>query len=664
MCGIVGILKARPGSESPGDLAALHAMRDRMTHRGPDDAGVWHDDRVYLGHRRLSIIDLSPAGHQPMANEDGSVQVVFNGEVYNHAEVRPQLESRGHRYRSHSDTETIIHGYEEWGLDAFHRFNGMWGVAIWDRRDRARPQLHLVRDRVGIKPVYLTRTSRGDWLFASEIKALLVHPDVSVAMDLTALWHYLTFIVAPAPLTLFRGIFKIPAGWRVSIDSNGNARAEEWWDCRPDRSLVLDPAKVSEEDCARELLSVLRKSIQRRMVCDVPFGVLLSGGVDSSMNVALMSELMSRPVTTFSIGYEGHESYNEFQFARRVAERYATDHHEVRIGRRQMQDVLPTLIEVQDEPIADNVCIPLYFLAKLVRESGTTVVQVGEGADENWLGYWWCEHYRKKQLGVYDPALERAGGRGRGFLKKLLGLRSGVVPLLESEEDRDIIRRAEAGEELFWGGAACWWGSRRAQLTPYAEPFRQEVRCPVEGLLPAPLAALDSHGVVRHHLAPLNGRLRSPEVLQKIPYLEHKIRLPEHLLMRVDKCTMAHSIEARVPFLDFEVVELARRVPDEYKLKDGVGKHVLKKAAEPFLDRDIIHRKKQGFGAPMDEWLREGDFADRCRADFDRSVLVRERLVDADCVHRLFAEQRASGGWSFHLWTLLNAVYWHQRWFE
>jgi asparagine synthase (glutamine-hydrolysing) len=669
MCGIAGLLKPRPSDDPGTDRAIVLAMRDRMTHRGPDDAGAWHDERCFLGHRRLSIIDLSPAGRQPMTNEDGDVVIVFNGEIYNHADLRRELEPRGHRYRSSSDTESIVHGYEEWGLGVCDRMNGMFAMAIWDRRDRAAPVMHLVRDRIGIKPLYLSRTGTGEWLFASEIKALLAHPAVSAEVDLTALWHYLTFIVAPAPLTLFRGIFKIPAGWRVRIDASGRATSEQWWDCPPDRALVRDPATFGEEECAQELLAKLRTSIARRMVSDVPFGVLLSGGVDSSLNVALMSELMDRPVTTFSIGYRGHDRYNEFDQARRVAARFGTDHHEVQIDERQMREALPRIIEFQDEPIADNVCIPLYFLAETVKRAGTTVVQVGEGADENWLGYWWCEEYRRQYEDFYAPIRGgrgdgRRGGDGSWWSRMRARALGGVAtaPPARSAADEEAARRAAAGQELFWGGAACWWGRLRDQLTPDPAPFRQEISCPVEGLLPDALRTLDSHAVVRSYLAPLDGRIPEPEILHKIPYMELKLRLPEHLLMRVDKFTMAHAVEARVPFLDHELVDLARRVPPSYKLRDGIGKHVLKRAARGLLERSIVDRRKQGFGAPMEEWFRSGDFREWCVDAFERSPITRERLVDAGYVRDLFRAQTDSGGWSFHLWTIMNVVLWLDLW--
>ena len=658
MCGIVGSF--RPGGIGAREEVIV-AMRDRMAHRGPDGAGFWQSPRrdCALGHRRLSIIELSSAANQPMVNGAGTVALVFNGEIYNHADIRRELEQLG-TYQwttDHSDTEVLLHAYEEWGLACLTRFCGMFAVAIYDARDPAGPVVHLVRDRVGIKPLYFAKTRRGEWVFGSEIRALLAHPDLSAAMDPTAFWHYLTFIVTPAPLTLFKGIFKLPAGHSITIDRAGRATARQWWDCRPDASTTYSTSDLSEDDAVAELTRLLKQSIARRMVSDVPFGVLLSGGVDSSLNVALMSELMDRPVTTFTIGYEGKEDYNEFQYARRIAARYKTDHHETLISQKEAQQFLPLLVRLQDEPIADNVCIPLYFLAQLVKQNHTTVVQVGEGADEHFLGYWWCEHYRQKYESVYVPAR-----RGMQWWQRLLARGRAATPGLGGE-DLEIQRRAEAGQELFWGGAVCWWGDMRTKLTPDASPFRGTIDCPVEGLLPAGHQSLDSHAVVREYLAPLDGRLVEPEVLQKIPYMEMKLRLPEHLLMRVDKLTMAHSIEARVPFLDHDVVEFAMKVPPAYKLQNGVGKSLLKKAAAPYIDEDMLYRRKQGFGAPMEEWFREGDFGARCLAAFERSEIRKQGFLDNDYFVDLLKRQiDGRAGNSFHIWTVMNAVLWHESW--
>ena len=660
MCGIAGSF--HPEGRTC-DESVIVRMRDRMSHRGPDGCGLWasSDHRCRLAHRRLSIIDLSDAAAQPMTNQSGTVVVTFNGEIYNHADLRRQLQALG-KYEwktDHSDTEVLLHAYEEWGLDFVRRLYGMFALGIYDAREPGRPILHLIRDRVGIKPLYFARTGRGEWLFASEIRAIVAHPDITPEMDRTAFWHYLTFIVAPAPLTMFRGVFKLPAGHILSIDRTGRAVARQFWDCAPDRSTTLSTRDISETEAVAELTRLLRQSISRRMVSDVPFGVLLSGGVDSSMNVALMSELMDRPVSTFTIGYEGKEDYNEFQYARRISQRYKTDHHETLINRDEMQDFLPLLVRLQDEPIADNVCIPLYFLAKLVKDSGTTVVQVGEGADENFLGYWWCEHYRQLDEAVYQPARQRQPA-WRRLAAALSRPRASM-----SAEALDVQQRARRGEELFWGGAACWWGPKRARLTPDRTLFEQTVDCPVEGLLPDSHRSLDSHAVVREYVGRLDGRLDEPSLLQKMPYLEMKLRLSEHLLMRVDKLTMAHAVEARVPFLDHDVVDFATRLPPSYKLRDGVCKRILKTAAEPYLEHDMIYRRKQGFGAPMEEWFREGDFGARCLAAFERSALRTEGFIDGDYFTTLLKDQIAGRqSVSFPLWTVMNAVLWHASWVE
>lgn len=660
MCGFVGVFAA--SGQSICDEDALIAMRDKMIHRGPDGGSHWRsrDNRCALAHRRLSIIDLSNSASQPMSNHDGSVVIVFNGEIYNHAELRQALNAiKPYEWKTnHSDTEVLLHAYETWGLDAFNRFYGMFSIAIYDQRDPHHPVLHLVRDRVGIKPLYFSQTPQGEWVFGSEIKALLAHPDLSPQLNRPAFWHYLTFIVTPAPMTLFEGIWKLPAGHGITINSQGEATSWQWWDCQPLKSQLFTEQDLSFEDASEELLRLLRQSIQRRMVSDVPFGVLLSGGVDSGLNVALMSELMDRPVSTFTVGYEGHEKSNEFIHARKVAERYKTIHHETLINDKEAMDFLPELVYLQDEPIADNVCIPLYFLSRLVKQSGTTVVQVGEGADENFLGYWWCEHYRQKYEDVYQQYQQRPLWQ-KWFAK---GLRAAGSSL--TVEDEEIRLRASQGQELFWGGAVCWWGSMRESLTPNKTIFQQTIQCPVKGLLPEDFKILDSHCVVNHYLGPLKNKLAEPAVLAKIPYLEHKLRLPEHLLMRVDKMTMAHSIEARVPFLDHDVVEFAMRLPYRYKLNNKMGKALVKKVAEPFLDHDLLYRPKQGFGAPMESWFAQPAFSQSLFQLLEKSPLIKEGFLNKDYVTGLLKKQTSgNGGYSFHLWTLFNAMMWYERWF-
>ena len=381
MCGICGVWEYG-AAEGRVEVSLVGRMRDTMSHRGPDDAGAALLDggRLGLGHRRLSIVDLSAAGHQPMRGcAPADVWTIFNGEIYNHASLREGLERRGHAYASRTDTETLLHLYEERGADFVRELEGDFGVALWDG---ARRRLLLARDPLGVKPLYYYQRD-GRFIFASEIKAILAHPSVTAEMDEAQLPHYLSFLATPAPHTLFRHVRKLPAGHLLVVDSGGGVEITRYWDALP-------PARVEERGDAEhraEVLRLLRESVAKRMMADVPVGVFLSGGVDSSANVALMAERTSRPVRTFTVGFRDHDEYNELDGARAVARRFGTEHHEVVIGREEMRASLSELVFHQDEPIADPVCVPLYFVAKLARQTGTVVVQSGEGADEIFGGY-------------------------------------------------------------------------------------------------------------------------------------------------------------------------------------------------------------------------------------------------------------------------------------
>ena len=380
MCGICGLLQV--GGGAPVNAELLTRMRDLIAHRGPDDAGsyVAPDGRVGLANRRLSIIDLSAGGHQPLANEDGTVWIAFNGEIYNYRELRPALLARGHVFASQSDTEVIVHLYEEYGADCVQHLRGMFAFAIWDAR---RQELFLARDRLGEKPLYYAHAD-GSFMFASEIKSLLANPALRRKVKPEALYHYLTFLTPPAPDTLFDGVQKLAAGHCAWIARDGSVRVHEYWNM-----FAGGPAPASPGDVLDQLRSTLRESIALRMISDVPFGVLLSGGIDSTTNLALMTELLKQPVRSFSIGYAGAgvEEYNELNFARAAAREFGAEHHEVIIGREDLMRFLPDMIYHQDEPIADPVCVPVHYVCKLARESGTKVVQVGEGADELFGGY-------------------------------------------------------------------------------------------------------------------------------------------------------------------------------------------------------------------------------------------------------------------------------------
>jgi asparagine synthase (glutamine-hydrolysing) len=636
VCGINGIY-ARDGRElEPGLVAEL---RDTMRHRGPDDEGLWQspDGRVVLGHRRLAIVDLSPLGKNPMPNEDGSVQVTFNGEIYNHAALRRELEARGHTFRTdHCDTEVLVHLWEEHGPDMVHRLVGMFAFAIWDANRR---QLFVARDRLGIKPLYFTDDGRR-FAFASEIKALLpLLPRREI--DPVALSHYLTFVAVPPPRTLFAGVSKLAPGTSLLIDDDGPRRPVRYWD--PLEHRVRFDGGI--EDWEAEIRFRLERSIDRRMMSDVPVGVFLSGGVDSSTNVALMSRLIDEPVNTFSIGFHGAEQFNEFTWARRVAEQFGTNHHEVMIDSDALWRFMPDLVYHQDEPIADPVCVPLYFVAKLAKDNGVTVVHVGEGADELFAGY---------------PTYVQAHGMATNQWPRLRSLPRPLRQVLAAagsaalrvKPDREVhveaLRRAaQRDSHLWWGGAVAFYEMGFDRVT--TDVLRRELNG-------------DSPRDVVRQIADDADRFGAADELDRLIYQDLRLRLPELLLMRVDKLTMANSVEARVPFLDHELVELAMSVPVDEKIRGGVGKHVLKRAVSDLLPDDILWRPKQGFGTPVSQWFRgelgaqlERRLADTALNDLGYldPAAVRETLD----LHRSGRAER-----SFQLWNLLNLAEWFDHW--
>src|SRR5436190_12023644 len=441
MCGIVGIF--HHSSVERVDPDRLLLMRDSMTHRGPDDSGIYvsPDLSVGLAHRRLSIIDLSSAARQPMSDDQRRVWITFNGEIYNFAELRLDLERDGIVFHSNSDTEVLIHLDKKYGKAMVQFLSGMFAFAIFDERDRT---LFLVRDRIGVKPLYYFKRA-GCFAFASEIKALLAAGKISRNVNSEALYHYLSFLTTPAPQTLFEGIFKLDAGHLMTVNSAGELRIEQWW-----TPLSTQQIKLKEDDHVANIQALLRDSIRYRMVSDVPFGVFLSGGIDSSTNVALMAEMMDRPVETFSIAFKDQPAYNEFRYARAVAARFKTNHHEIEIGMDDLLDFLPQLIHHQDEPIADPVCIPVYYVAELAKRHGVTVCQVGEGSDELFCGYpHWSymlrlERWRRMYSALPQPLRRLA----LFFAKQLEDPSSGRF---------EYMRRAAAGEPAFWGGAEAFF---------------------------------------------------------------------------------------------------------------------------------------------------------------------------------------------------------------
>jgi asparagine synthase (glutamine-hydrolysing) len=641
MCGICGVWEYA-AARGNVERALVERMRDVMTHRGPDAAGelIFDAGRGAFGFRRLSIIDLSAAGNQPMRGCTDRVWLVFNGEIYNHASIRDDLEKRGHVYSSRTDSETILHLYEERGLDFVNEIEGDFAIALWDANAG---RLVLARDRAGVKPLYFYQGD-GRFLFASEIKAILQHPAVTPQVDETALYHYLTFLTTPAPSTLFEGIQKLPAGHLLTIDRSGEMRLSKYWDALPPASV---DSSISEDEHQQKILDLLRASIKKRMMSDVPFGVFLSGGVDSSANVALMSELMSQPVRTFTVGFNDTDELNELDSARAISQRFGTEHHEVMIGRKEMQDFLPELVFHQDEPIADPVCVPLFYVAKLARETGTIVVQVGEGSDEIFGGYDWFGTYLRIEENFWRYA-ERAPRAARQAVASL------AAPLAQRAFKKpkagELIRRLRDDQALFWGGVGVFDESTKPKV------LSAELR--------ARLAGLATYDVVRGYQETIARSRPNSDFAARMTYLELKLRLPELLLMRVDKITMATSVEARVPFLDHHLIEYAMGLPRELKVKGTTGKYVLKRALESVLPRDLLYSAKRGFGAPVREWFRGKEGEDLIERLMN-SPIRKRNFFDYDYIARLVDEHRRdTRDWSFHLWALLNVSLWYERWIE
>lgn len=580
MCGIVGALSFRHSSWSVTP-AYLLRMRDTMVHRGPDGAGLWiaDDGRVGLGHRRLSIVDLSEAAAQPMSMADGTLWITFNGEIYNHKEIRDELIQLGRtRWKTdHSDTEVILQAFAEWGVDCLHKFRGMFAFALWDSRVR---KLWLVRDRIGIKPLYYS-LHHGRITFASEIKALLKDPDQQRRVHEESLFHYLSFLTAPSPNTLFEGIQKLPGGTYLAIDERGELAQNRYWDVL-DHTLPLDG--WSDQEVAARVLDELRTAVRLHKVGDVPVGVFLSGGIDSSTNATLFSEQETEPIRTFTVGYDReYETYgNETDQARWMAERIGARHTDRQLKLNDLIDFLPSMIRFQDEPIADPVCVPVYYVSKLARDAGVTVCQVGEGADELFWGYpSWRTALR----------LERWNQWPIPRLVKRLGLAGMRGVGLGSSMNYERLRRGSEGLPVFWGGAEAFTECEKQRL------LSPRLRKQMNGL-----TSWEALRPIRERFL---ARAWEPSPLQWMTYLDLNLRLPELLLMRVDKMAMGASLEGRVPFLDHKFVELAMSIPESVKTRGDVLKAVLKNAVKGLIPDEVIKRPKQGFGVPMQEWWRD-----------------------------------------------------------
>jgi asparagine synthase (glutamine-hydrolysing) len=630
MCGICGIA-APKNSARRIDEALLLRMRDSLTHRGPDEAGVFIDGRVGLGHRRLSIVDLS-GGKQPMTNEDGSVHIVFNGEIYNHGELRPGLQERGHRYATQSDTETIIHLYEERGARCVEELRGMFTFAIWDA---GKERLLLARDRLGIKPLYYYLSDAGVLYFASEIKALLEARAVGPELNYNALADYAANRYTSGEETLFCGVKRLMPGHTLVWD-DGRVTIERYWDV----SFQKPEETLSDGQYVEQFLDLFHEAVRLRLMADVPLGMFLSGGIDSSAIVAVMSRMVREPIKTFSVAFAEREA-NELEYARSVAEAFGTEHHEIVISPQQFFDALPTLVYQEDEPIAHPSSLPLYFVSKLASEH-VKVVLTGEGSDELFAGY---GKYRSTMMNL---ALGRLYQRAAPA-----GLRQAVCRSIEGMPDasrlKNKLRRtflclSPELEEIYFDNFSVF--SRRMQPALFTDETRERI------------GQAQPYKTSMDHL----NHSDAEALLDKLLAADLKTYLHE-LLMKQDQMSMAASIESRVPFLDHKLVEFAARLPVRMKLRGWTTKYILRQAFRDQLPKAILSRRKMGFPVPVGAWLR-GSF----RHLVDDYVLSERTLArgifNRDYVRNLAARHIAGENHEERLWALINFEIWQRRFFD
>ncbi len=627
MCGICGIFNFN--NKEPIDKELIQRMTSVLKHRGPDDEGMYLSKvqspkskvNIGLGVRRLSIIDLE-TGHQPIHNEDESIWTVLNGEIYNFKNLREDLEKKGHRFYTKSDTEVIVHLYEDYGTDCVGYLRGMFAFAIWDDRKK---ELFLVRDRMGQKPLVYTLFNNS-LIFASEIKSILINPEVEKEVNLEALHHYLTYQYIPAPLTMFSGIKKLPPASTLICSADGEIKIERYWKLNYKNKLEL-----SEPEYCERILELLRETVQLRLISDVPLGAFLSGGIDSSAIVGIMSQLMNKPVKTFSIGFE-EEDFSEINYARTVAEYFKTDHHEF-IVKPKAIEILPKLIWHYNEPFADSSALATYYLARETRKH-VTVALNGDGGDENFAGY---DRYRANILASYFDRIPQP-------LKRVAVGVAEKFPVRKAKKFFQAINEPPERRNIRW---QCVFGNERKDKL-YSEEMKER------------LSYLDTYD----YMINVFREAKADDFLDKILYTDINTYLPEDLLVKMDIATMANSLETRSPFLDHELIEFVARIPSNLKLKGLTSKYILKKALKDLLPKEILKRGKMGFGIPIGKWFRK-----------ELRNYLKEILLDAKSLKREYFKkgrieelltEHTSGrvDHGYRLWALLNLELWHQTFMD
>ena len=620
MCGIAGFVDQSERLDAGEREALLDRMCRRIAHRGPDDQGTLVEGAVGLGMRRLSIIDLA-GGHQPMSGCNGTASIVFNGEIYNYRELHKDLERSGHRFRTNSDTETILHAYEEHGAESVKSLRGMFAFAIWDRPQRT---LFIARDRVGKKPLYYTTTPEGTFLFGSELKSLIEHPELRRDIDLEALDAFITFGYVPDPLSIFKGVHKLPPGHHLTF-KDGRVEVSEYWDFR-----FAPDARRGEEETIESLRALLDDAVRARLIADVPLGAFLSGGVDSSAVVGLMARHTAGRVKTFSIGFR-EDSFDELKYARVAARHFGTDHHEF-IVTPDICGIVDELVWHFDEPFTDHSAIPTYMVSKLAREH-VKVVLSGDGGDELFAGYQRYVVDRRRsgfdrvprfvREGLMQPLSRRLphGAWGRNFLY---------------DNGHDALGRYVNSVSVF---------SELNKHSLYTEDFRRR--------LGAESRAFESFREIARHAV-------STEPLDALLYLDSKTYLPGDILTKVDRMSMAVSLEARAPLLDHKLIEYVLTIPASLKMKGLETKYVFKRAVEGLVPPEILHRPKQGFGVPLSLWINE-QLRARIRETLGEPRTRERGYFDPRYVQTLLDEhERGRRDHSWGLWSLLMLELWHR----
>ncbi len=628
MCGIAGLMRL-DGPSPAWDLALLDRMTDALAHRGPDDRGTWCNDRVAFGHRRLSVIDLSAAGHQPMGNEDGQVQITYNGELYNFLDLKARfgLVEKGHVFRSRTDTEVLVHLFEELGPGMAAHLNGMFAFAIWDGRRR---QLHLARDPYGVKPLFY-QCDRGFLRFGSEIKAILADPRVERRVSVQALHDFLTFDYVPGGQTAFEGIHEVPPGHWLTIEEDGRISAHRYWDV----SYAVDESMTPASASARAL-ELMDGAVRRQLIADVPVGVMLSGGLDSSALVAMMHRHAAGPIRTYSVGFEDG-SFNELPYARIVAERFGTTQREVVVTPALVREMLPGYLRFIDEPYADGSAIPTYYVCQMARDE-VVVVLSGEGGDEAFAGYETYSAFKASQWFAHVPRALR-----NGLIRPLVNL----LPVSHKKLSLEFkLKRFLGGQDLPPDQAHVWWRivlTEAQKLDLYTPAVRER------------LAAVEAPG---RHFARVFEAPGPRDDLARLMRIDTNVFLPDDLMIKNDRMSMAHSLEARVPFTDPELTEFMSTVPSRLKLPGLKKKQVMRHALAGILPREILDKKKVGLEMPYSLWMRH-ELRDLVETYLGRERVAACGLFRPEAVQRLVDEHQASRvDHGRALWGLLNYMMW------